>query len=157
MRSCLLIAITVYLAPAMKAQGGRGWEWQNPLPQGNSINCIRFAPDKVHGWAVGGDGVILHTDDGGFSWDTQTVGKAIGLNSIYVVDRQRAFVVGARGIILSTHNGGERWIELKTPTKDHLYSITFARDDPKHGWAVGTYGTVLNTSDGGLTWLAQKI
>ncbi len=136
--SCLLIAITVGLAPAMKAQGGRGWEWQNPLPQGNSINCIRFAPDKMHGWAVGGDGVILRTDDGGFSWETQTVGKAIGLNSIYVFDRQRAFIVGARGTILSTHNGGDRWIELKTPTKDHLYSITFARDDSKHGWAVGT-------------------
>jgi len=40
----------------------RGWQWQNPLPQGNSINSIRFASDKKRGWAIGTNGVVLTTD-----------------------------------------------------------------------------------------------
>ena len=50
----------------------RGWQWQNPLPQGNSINSIRFAPDKKRGWAVGANGVVLTTNNGGFEWEEQT-------------------------------------------------------------------------------------
>jgi hypothetical protein len=29
----------------------RAWQWQNPLPQGNSINNVKFTPDKKNGWA----------------------------------------------------------------------------------------------------------
>ena len=61
--------VTPVVAPAQTSD--RGWEWQNPLPQGNAISAIRFAKDKRHGWAVGADGVILYTTDGGFSWTSQ--------------------------------------------------------------------------------------
>ena len=50
----------------------RGWQWQNPLPQGNSINSIRFSPDKKRGWAIGTNGVVLTTKNGGFEWEEQT-------------------------------------------------------------------------------------
>jgi len=54
--ACLLALFPI----AMMAQQLQppGWEWQNPLPQGNTINSIRFAADKKHGWAVGSDGAI---------------------------------------------------------------------------------------------------
>ena len=138
------------------AQGpDRGWEWQNPLPQGNAINAIRFAKDKLHGWAVGSDGVILYTSSGGFDWEAQHPRSATTLNGIYVQNRRHAFAVGARGVVLMTTNGGQRWIRIETPTKDHLYSITFAEDDPARGWAVGSYGAVIATTDGGRTWVMQ--
>src|ERR1700687_5218184 len=60
--SCLLIAAAIAQAQL------RGWEWQNPKPQGNLINAIRFAKDKQHGWAAGADGAILRTENGGFRW-----------------------------------------------------------------------------------------
>ena len=75
----------------------RGWEWQNPLPQGNAINSIRFANDKLHGWAVGSDGVILYTTDGGFRWDNQPTRLINNLNGLHVFDARRVFAVGARG------------------------------------------------------------
>jgi photosystem II stability/assembly factor-like uncharacterized protein len=68
LRKTALLLICL-LAPAARAQDAmRGWQWQNPLPQGNSINSIKFAPDKKHGWAVGSNGVVLTTDNGGFEW-----------------------------------------------------------------------------------------
>ncbi len=69
LRFTLLVLIVVSFVTTTLAQtSDRGWEWQNPLPQGNSISAIRFADDKLHGWAVGADGVILYTADGGFQW-----------------------------------------------------------------------------------------
>jgi hypothetical protein len=46
LRKTTLLLICLLLPAAVRAQDPlRGWQWQNPLPQGNSINSIRFAPD----------------------------------------------------------------------------------------------------------------
>ncbi|HKZ01461.1 MAG TPA: hypothetical protein VJ180_04435, partial [Pyrinomonadaceae bacterium] len=63
-----LLLLLIIATAALAQDPMRGWEWQNPLPQGNSINSIRFAGDHVRGWAVGSDGVILRTENGGFEW-----------------------------------------------------------------------------------------
>src|SRR5260221_5766100 len=45
-------------APSARAQNfDRGWEWQNPLPQGNAISAVRFTRHQRHGLAIGADGV----------------------------------------------------------------------------------------------------
>src|SRR5215510_6527614 len=62
----ILLVVALYCLTAFSQDPERGWQWQNPRPQGNSINAIRFASDKRHGWAVGSDGVVLNTNDGGF-------------------------------------------------------------------------------------------
>ena len=96
-RFCLAAIIAFSVCAVVRMQtAGRGWEWQNPLPQGNAISAIRFAGDKLHGWAVGADGVILYTSDGGFRWETQPTRLVNALNGLYVFDRQHVFVVGAR-------------------------------------------------------------
>src|SRR2546422_9967747 len=81
-----LIAVVVSLcAPSIVSSQSfnRGWEWQNPRPQGNAINAIRFAKDKRHGWAVGSDGVILYSADGGFEWEAQHSRSLTNLNGLY--------------------------------------------------------------------------
>ena len=45
------------------------WEWQNPLPHGNSLSDVDFI-NEYEGWAAGGQ-VIMHTLDGGNTWDSQ--------------------------------------------------------------------------------------
>ena len=66
----------VLKARAQQQPSQQGWAWQNPLPQGNAIHAVRFAADKLSGWAVGAGGVILRTRDGGFRWDEQHSGTA---------------------------------------------------------------------------------
>ena len=125
-RFCLTALLAASLSHGASAQvAERGWEWQNPKPQGNAISAIRFAADKLHGWAVGADGLILYTTDGGFRWEHQPTRLVNSLNGLYVFDPKHAFAVGARGLVITTRNGGEKWAEAKTPSKDHLNSITF--------------------------------
>ena len=107
--TCLIVTVCFGVAAGQSVD--RGWEWQNPLPQGNAIAAIRFAKDQRHGWAVGADGVILYTTDGGFSWASQRTRVVATLNGLCVFDRRRAIAVGARGTVLRTLNGGKRWTQ----------------------------------------------
>ena len=64
---------------------GPGWVWQNPLPQGNQLNAIHFAKDKLSGFAVGADNAILYTKNGGFTWQSQvTMGSVSFLSLIHI-------------------------------------------------------------------------
>src|SRR5262245_50272547 len=109
LRTLALLLICLF-APAVRAQDPtRGWQWQNPLPQGNSINSIKFAPDKKRGWAVGANGVVLTTNNGGFEWEEQASPANTTLYGLYAKDRSRVVITGARGVVLTTNNAGEKW------------------------------------------------
>ncbi|MGI9167727.1 MAG: WD40/YVTN/BNR-like repeat-containing protein, partial [Pyrinomonadaceae bacterium] len=103
------------------------------MPQGNSINAVRFAGDKRHGWAVGADGAILRTQNGGFEWEEQESPANTTLYGLYVRDKSHAVISGARGIILTTANGGRKWVPRPTGVRDHLFSLTFSPADPSYG------------------------
>jgi len=50
-----------------------GWFWQNPLPQGNTLNAVAVL-DPQNAIAVGNSGTILRTTDSGATWTRQPSG-----------------------------------------------------------------------------------
>ena len=103
LRKTILLIICLLHVPAVRAQDPtRGWQWQNPLPQGNSINSIKFATDKKRGWAVGANGVVLTTNNGGFEGAEQATPAQTTLYGLYVKDRSRVVITGARCVVLYT-------------------------------------------------------
>ena len=137
--------MSLWLNCRAQKRNALGWVWQNPLPQGNPLYSIHFAKDKETGFAVGADGTILSTSDGGFSWKKQLPPVDVTLSGVFVKDKKTAVIVGARGTILLTDNGGKDWRKSNRETKDHLYGVTFAGETLQTGWAVGTYGRILKT------------
>src|SRR5689334_9764711 len=73
------------------------WRWQNPRPQGNPLYGIKFS-DTRRGIAVGRDGAILHSEDGGQHWESARSPVNTPLYGLAVKDR-KAWAVGARGEI----------------------------------------------------------
>ncbi len=65
------IVTTFLLTSQIFAQSG--WRWQNPYPQPNELHDVCF-PDSMNGIAVGNQGTIIYTLDGGNSWDQQFYG-----------------------------------------------------------------------------------
>ncbi|HLA95891.1 MAG TPA: YCF48-related protein, partial [Pyrinomonadaceae bacterium] len=159
-RRSLIIAFVLF-APfcgyfSVSAQRiGPGWVWQNPLPQGNQLNAIHFAKDKLTGFAVGADNSILYTRNGGFSWQQQAFSENVSFSSVFTKDAKNAVIVGARGTILTTDNAGELWKAIAVDTRDRLAAVTFVAGN-QVGWTVGTYGRILKTLDGGRIWKTQN-
>jgi photosystem II stability/assembly factor-like uncharacterized protein len=58
------------------------------------------------GTAVGADGTILRTTDGGSTWITQTSGTTNYLIGVSFTDAMTGTAVGADGTILRTTTGG---------------------------------------------------
>ncbi len=108
--------------------------------------------DANHGWAVGINGTILATADGGVSWTAQTSGTSKTIYAVSFVDASHGWAVGQSGMILATADGGVSWTAQTSGTSDDFFGVSFV--DTNHGWAVG-YGTIVATADGGATWSAQ--
>ncbi len=58
----------------VSADGGATWK-QSVVPVSSDLTAVYFVNDK-NGWAVGHDGVVLATTDGGESWVKQLDGRA---------------------------------------------------------------------------------
>ena len=63
-----------------------------------------------HFWAVGRPGsVVLHTPDGGRTWEVQRTGHPLPLNGVYFANEKTGWAVGELGTILGTTDGGKTW------------------------------------------------
>ena len=109
------------------------WQWQNPLPQGNSLQSVTFI-EQHQGWAVGTAGTILHTVDGGNTWEVQTSGTVNDLFDVCFTDLYKGWAVGQGGTILFTSDGGDTWEEQFSGTMYDLFGVCFT--DPDNGWVV---------------------
>jgi photosystem II stability/assembly factor-like uncharacterized protein len=129
------------------------WFWQNPLPQGNLLSSVFFT-DANTGYAVGYDGTILKTTNGGTDWTAQSSGTTKWLHLVYFTDANTGYAVGYDGTIIKTTNGGTDWTALSSGTTAHLLSVCFT--DANIGYAVGGSGTIFKTTNGGTDWTAQS-
>ncbi|MDJ0763540.1 MAG: YCF48-related protein [Myxococcota bacterium] len=69
--------------------------------------------DEQTGWAVGRNGIIIHTNDSGVTWELQHRSKLPEeriLRSVSFADRQHGVAVGTHGQILTSSDGGKHWV-----------------------------------------------
>ena len=108
-----------------------------------------------YGWAVGDDGAILRTEDGGESWEAQSSGVNVRLSSAVFADEASGWVVGDKGTILRTTDGGITWLLSAGLPDNDLTDLALV--NTRTLWAVGDDGVVLHTTDGGSTWQPRDI
>lgn len=109
---------------------------------------------ETEGWAVGGFGTILHTQNGGGKWEKIETFSDIHLWGVHFVDTDHGWIVGQEGEILHTQDGGKQWIRQESNVEQPLFAVHFV--DQMNGWIVGTDGLILHTANGGKTWNPQK-
>lgn len=105
------------------------------------------------GVAVGLNGAITKTSDGGATWTSQFGGGTAHLFGVHYSSTQRVYAVGAGGTIIASTNGGIQWNVQNSGTTNILYDVFFASQTI--GWAVGENGIILHTMNAGNTWSAQ--
>lgn len=130
---------------------GKTWT-QVIAPTRAMLTGVSF-PDQQHGWAVGHDGVILATGDGGLTWSRQDSGKdreTVFLDVCFR-DAARGFAVGAYGKFLATADGGKTW-QPAQPAADEIHYNQIAGAEGERLWIVGEGGLVLTSTDHGKAW-----
>jgi photosystem II stability/assembly factor-like uncharacterized protein len=135
----------------------------NTLAHAGSLHNVQFI-DAKEGWAVGDDGVILHSLDGGKSWESQNSGTKASLRGIYFFDELIGWVVGREerpygggsvGVVLFTRDGGNKWHRQLDNSLPGLNAVRFT--DRATGFMMGdgqvpfTSG-IFRTDDGGKSW-----
>lgn len=137
----------------------QGKQWHNATVQNNRqalLVSLAFSDDKKTGMAVGHEGWILRTQDGGKTWDEVAFDEQNGepLMSVAHLPSGEWVAVGAFGRALhSTDNGKswERWSLPESVQDQHLNRITHS-DDRKYWLITGELGLLVESSDSGQTW-----
>src|SRR2546423_1260465 len=133
------------------------------------LHAVYFL-DENRGWAVGGKGVLLATDDGGETWRNVPRPTEDALQDVYFSDEQNGWLVCERSIydlktndeprtyLMRTTDGGKVWKRVNVIGKDvdaRLMRALFTTEG--RGWAFGEGGLLYTTRDGGLNWERQLV
>lgn len=146
-------AILILVLIVVTSSFAQTWTRQTtPVADSIYFNSIKFV-DANNGWAVGSWGTVLHTTNGGSTWQVQFTGITATLFDIDAGDASNAFIVGANGVYLSTSNAGSNWFLSYVGTGTWNYCIEYLVN--RYGWIGGMGGWLFHTTDGGAIWAEQ--
>lgn len=150
------IGVGLYGSIVYSDDQGETWR-QAKSPTQVLLTNVFFLDDKL-GWAGAHDTLILHTRDGGETWDIQHEDPIPGgdipkpILDIHFTDSQTGYAIGAYGLMLETSDGGQSWEEVDTmglydrletlgmePEPNFNYMIPFENNI----LIVGELGTIL--------------
>lgn len=100
------------------SESRQDWRQVQGVPTRATLTGV--ATSGSHAWAVGHAQVILHSADGGLSWERQhadpydpedweDIANGAPLLDVLFLDPQRGLAIGAYGLLLSTVDGGATW------------------------------------------------
>lgn len=154
-----LVAMGAWGHVLLSDDAGRTWRQAESVPTRVTLTALQFV-DAQEGWAVGHDAVILHTSDGGETWEVQHAApeEDAPLLSVWFGDARRGIAVGAFGLILETSDGGRTWnrraISEHSEEDYHLNHIFAGPADAL--FIAAEFGWVFRSRDKGSTWEAQN-
>jgi photosystem II stability/assembly factor-like uncharacterized protein len=125
---------------------GKNWK-QAAVPVSSDLLAVHF-PSEKNGWAVGHDGVVLHTADGGTTWTKQFEGRAAAqVMMSYYKDPQQCRLDNVERSSVSDQEL-QRYVD-QGPDKPFL-DVWFENDTT--GYVVGAFNLIFRTTDGGKSW-----
>jgi photosystem II stability/assembly factor-like uncharacterized protein len=127
------------------------------------VHAVQFI-DASEGWAVGDDGVVWHSIDGGKTWERQKTGTRASLRGVHFLTPYTGWAVGrvespcgagSVGVMLRTTDGGIAWEEVGMNVLPGLNAVRFF--DEKNGFLCGDGSDafpsgMFTTADAGKTW-----
>ncbi|HSW03785.1 WD40/YVTN/BNR-like repeat-containing protein [Aquabacterium sp.] len=121
-----------------------GARWtQAAVPVSSDLLAISFASAR-HGWAVGHGGVVLHSNDGGATWQRQLGGRQA--NDVALRHLETRASTDAQAALLLQREKAQG-ADGSTPS---FLDVHFSSETS--GFIVGTFNRIFRTEDGGRTW-----
>jgi photosystem II stability/assembly factor-like uncharacterized protein len=132
---------------AYSDNAGASWT-QAAVPVSVTITSLAFATPEI-GWAAGGFGSILKTEDGGASWQKQLDGaQVIALTSAAATAFAASRPADDKAAMHAVRRAGI--LAAQGPNKAFLSILAISAQE---ALVFGAYRLVMRTTDGGRTWM----
>jgi photosystem II stability/assembly factor-like uncharacterized protein len=168
----LILIFAALVLSGMSGQSIAQWSYQNnPLGPGVDLGKIQFVTDQ-EGWISAGNGSLLHTTDGGTTWNVVT---PFPNDTIFVLsdpsvsmwwmDANHGWIIGSAGnnfynahggVLYVTINGGASWYRAASGNPYEIgVQVQFVNDTV--GWIsafnlLTHQGSIFKSTDGGSDW-----
>lgn len=137
----------------LASNDGAAWA-QVETPVRATLTDVDFVDENL-GWAVGHDAVILHSKDGGRTWQLQNFQPELEkpFLDVLFLDANRGMAIGAYGLFMVTDDGGANWSELDAPPirEEELHFNDLVRLRNGDIFIVGETA-MMGVSVDGATW-----
>lgn len=124
------------------------------MPQGNSLNDVAFIGED--GYAVGEEGTVLRSVDGGLTWEGVRDGSEESLGLVQEIDPATVIVAGNCSVQEST-NAGTSFTRMKLQTPEDCTSqlSAFSFLTANTGFIETKEGAILWTEDAGASFQSR--
>ena len=159
----LIITIS-FIVLSINAFAQEGWSNQtssSPLPGLYSVYALNI--DNI--WAAGEEGTIIHSTDGGVTWDSIASGVTESLYTIEFINSDTGWVAGddnlSSSTVLRTTDAGLIWQAqaLTGGGAIPIYDVDFIKGqpgEPIYGYITGGLGFTWKTEDVGANWQSVR-
>jgi photosystem II stability/assembly factor-like uncharacterized protein len=137
---------------SVQALGASRWVTKSPEIKYPTLRSVFSVNAKVS-YAVGDDGEIVKTSDGGVTWQKQYPRILNHWDSVFFTDELNGWAVGESTLnqIIKTNDGGETWVQVPKTWQDSYYFSRVFFLNSKIGW-ITSGSVILKTVDGGVSW-----
>jgi photosystem II stability/assembly factor-like uncharacterized protein len=106
------------------------------------------------GFAVGSNGSISKTLDGGVNWDLQAPGNGL-MRGVQFIDNDTGYVCGQYGQVFKTTNGGNSWSAVYNDGSTYFRAVEFV--NASTGFLAGPSGKVYKSTNYGIAWVSTSL
>jgi photosystem II stability/assembly factor-like uncharacterized protein len=134
--------------------GGVSWEqvFGNEADESDGSLTAAWFFDARNGLAIGRDGWLLETANGGRTWERRMLTNSVSYSfgRLQFNSASTGWMSGELGVSKTTDGGKTWWL----PVTDLLFSniLDFNFIDADQGWALANADAVYRTIDGGSSW-----
>ncbi len=120
-----------------------------------SVTCV----GNLDGWSVGADGLVVHSADGGDTWQPQASSVTTTLRSVHFAlgaSKLIGIAAGDAGTLIPSSDGGDTWQPVDSKTSSDLRG-TAAGLGGQLLVAVGNAATLVVSHDAGGSWQTSAL
>ena len=147
--------LLLFLPLLSVGQTSRLWNRIEPLHKTSDEYALKdihrfYFINSTVGWAVGRNGIIQKTSDGGVHWSETSSPVSVDLNQVFFMDHLNGWAWSEKGPVIHTQNGGITWRILMPIETLNIHDLYFT--DKNTGFMSTTEG-VFKTSNAGQSWV----